>query len=281
MEDLDEPRTVKGAAQTIIEQLMALGMQSDQPVLYQSERLSSYQVAFDRLQSKDLVYPCGCTRQEIADSVRAYQMSQATQATHVINRIEEATSQFNMIGAEAGSSPTLASPKPYPGTCRHGLAADRTARAWRFTVPNHIVTFNDRWCGEQSQKVCDEVGDFVLRRADGIWSYQLAVVVDDAFQGVTDVVRGQDLLDSTARQRLLAQALGYKVANTLHVPLLYDEFGLKLSKQNHAQALSLVQPLECLTSAWVSLGFAPFAVNNVATFWCEATRIWRNRFFKA
>jgi glutamyl-Q tRNA(Asp) synthetase len=130
------------------------------------------------------------------------------------------------------------------------------------------------------QNVSLEVGDFVLKRADGIWSYQLAVVVDDAFQGVTDIVRGQDLLDSTARQRLLANALGLIPPKTMHVPLLYDESGLKLSKQNHAQALNLVQPLECLKSAWLSLGFAPLAVHDLASFWCDATHIWRNRFFK-
>jgi glutamyl-Q tRNA(Asp) synthetase len=128
--------------------------------------------------------------------------------------------------------------------------------------------------------VSKEVGDFVLKRADGIWSYQLAVVVDDAFQGVTDIVRGQDLLDSSARQRLLAHALGLISPKTLHVPVLFDESGLKLSKQNRAQALNLVQPLECLHSAWLSLGFMPLAVNDLASFWHEATYIWRNRFYK-
>jgi glutamyl-Q tRNA(Asp) synthetase len=247
MEDLDTPRMVKGAAQTIIDQLATLGMQSHVPVLYQSDRLGAYQAAFESLQTKDLIYPCGCTRQEILDSV--------------------------------GADPTnTAHTKPYPGTCRHGLPSNREARAWRFIVPNQTVVFNDRWCGQQTQNVSEEVGDFVLKRADGIWSYQLAVVVDDAFQGVTDIVRGQDLLDSTARQYVLANALGLNSPKSMHVPVLYDEFGLKLSKQNHAQALNLVQPLECLMSAWLSLGFAPLAVNNVATFWCEAMRIWQNRF---
>lgn len=280
IEDLDTPRRVEGASQTIIQQLSALGMHAVQPVLYQSERLTAYQVAFDKLQSKGLVYPCGCTRQEIADSVRVSQAPQATQATHVIHSTEETATHANMTGVTGGFGQILVAPKPYPGTCRHGLPPNRTARAWRFTVPKQTVTFHDRWCGQQSQNVSNEVGDFVLKRADGIWSYQLAVVVDDAFQGVTDVVRGQDLLDSTARQHLLAHALGYNAPNTLHVPVLYDEFGLKLSKQNHAQALNLEQPLECLTSSWVSLGFAPLSVNHVTAFWYEATLMWRNRFFK-
>lgn len=247
MEDLDAPRMVAGAAQTIIDQLAALGMYADQPVLYQSDRLWAYQAAFDRLQLNGFVYPCGCTRQEIADSV----------------------------GVQLKTGP-----KPYPGTCRHGLQPNRPPRAWRFIVPHETVVFDDRWCGQQSQNVNEEVGDFVLKRADGIWSYQLAVVVDDAFQGVTDIVRGQDLLDSSARQHVLANALGLVPPKTLHVPVLYDESGLKLSKQNRAQALNLVQPLECLKSAWLSLGFMPLAVNDLASFWYEATYIWRNRFYK-
>lgn len=247
MEDLDTPRMVAGAAQTIIDQLAALGMHADQPVLYQSDRLTAYQAAFDRLQLKGFVYPCGCTRQEIADSA-------------VVQRKNE--------------------PKPYSGTCRHGLPPNRAPRAWRFIVPHQKVVFDDRWCGQQSQSVSEQVGDFVLKRADGIWSYQLAVVVDDAFQGVTDIVRGQDLLDSSARQHVLAHALGFIPPKTLHVPVLYDESGLKLSKQNRAQALNLVQPLECLKSAWLSLGFMPLAVNDLASFWYEAIYIWRNRFYK-
>lgn len=276
MEDLDTPRMVKGVAQTIIDQLAALDMYADQPVLYQSDRLAAYKAAFDTLQSKGLTYPCGCTRQEIADSARVKSKT-ATQATESSQSAQAISQPANNVGRHATPQ---ALPKPYPGTCRYGLPPNRAPRSWRFIVSNQTLAFDDRWCGQQSQNVSAEVGDFVLKRADDIWSYQLAVVVDDAFQGVTDIVRGQDLLDSTARQHLLANALELILPKTLHVPVLYDESGLKLSKQNHAQTLNLEQPLECLKSAWLSLGFAPLAVHDVASFWCEATHRWQNRFFK-
>jgi len=142
-----------------------------------------------------------------------------------------------------------------------------------------VEQFNDRWLGPQAQEVAAAVGDFVLKRADGLWAYQLAVVVDDAEQGVTDVVRGADLLGSTARQRVLRRLLGLPLPRMMHVPLVVDPAtGLKLSKQNHAQAVDTSRPLAALAQAWQSLGFAPLAVPDVPAFLAEAIARWAMRF---
>lgn len=244
IEDLDTPRTVAGAAELILQQLSGLGMYWDREVTYQSQRLSLYQQAFDTLLAAKQVYACGCTRREIADS---------------------ATS---LIEASAHSE------RPYAGTCRLGAPVGRQAYSWRLRVPEGTVCFTDRWLGVQRQDVDRVVGDFVLKRADGIWSYQLAVVVDDAQQGVTDIVRGEDLLSSTARQQLLARLLGLSAPNVLHVPVIYDNRGLKLSKQNGAQALDQANPLGVLQQAWQALGFEKLAASNIETFWSLATQIW-------
>lgn len=167
---------------------------------------------------------------------------------------------------------------PYPGTCRQGLRAGQTPRAWRLRVPTGIAHFIDRWQGPQSQDIAREVGDFILRRADGLWAYQFVVVVDDGLQGITDIVRGADLLDSTARQHLLAGYLGYPSPRMLHVPLLLDDRGLKLSKQNHAPALDPSNPLRTLERAWCTLGFTRLDAPDIDTFWARAVPIWANRY---
>lgn len=244
MEDLDTPRNAPGADRVILQQLQALGMKWDGEVLYQSQRLSAYQRAFDALLSLNLVYPCACTRREIADSVLRLQ----------------------------GHFPE--GERPYPGTCRSGLPEGRQALSWRLRVPEGQTAFQDRWLGPMSQNVAQAVGDFVLRRADGIWAYQLAVLVDDAHQGVTHVVRGEDLLSSTARQRLLGRLLGLAPVEYLHVPLVTDEAGQKLSKQNGAAALDLSEPLVILQRAWEALGFDPLPVMDVKGFWAAAIPVW-------
>jgi glutamyl-Q tRNA(Asp) synthetase len=244
MEDLDTPRNEPGADRVILQQLKALGMHWDGEVLYQSRRLSCYQHAFDALLSLNLVYPCGCTRREIADSVLRVQ----------------------------GHFPE--GERPYPGTCRSGLPKERQALSWRLRVAEAQVVFQDRWLGPMTQNVNQMVGDFVLRRADGIWAYQLAVVVDDAEQGVTHVVRGEDLLSSTARQVLLGEMLGLVRPEYLHVPLVTDNVGQKLSKQNGAAALDLSDPLGVLKGAWVALGFDPLPVEDVRSFWAAAIPVW-------
>jgi glutamyl-Q tRNA(Asp) synthetase len=207
IEDVDGPRSVAGAAEGILATLRAFGLDWDGEVVRQTARSDLYQSAFDRLRAAGLVYPCACTRREIADSV-------ASVREHAFGR--------ELV---------------YPGTCRAGIAVGRQARAWRMRVPGEDIVFEDALAGTQTQNLAREVGDFVLRRADGLWAYQLAVVVDDAAQGVTHVVRGADLLDSTARQIHLLRALGYAEPAYLHVPVVTDAKGEKLSKQTKALAL--------------------------------------------
>jgi glutamyl-Q tRNA(Asp) synthetase len=206
MEDLDRAREQTGAAAAILRQLEALGLEWDGPVAYQSARTGRYAEALEGLQRAGLVYPCGCTRREIADSALA------------------------LDGARI-----------YPGTCRNGLAAGRSARALRLRTPDEPIRFSDRLQGEVSQSVAREVGDFILRRADGAYAYQLAVVVDDAAQGISDVVRGADLLDSTPRQILLQRLLGLPTPRYLHVPVALDAAGGKISKQGGAAGIGKAQ----------------------------------------
>ncbi|MCW3151288.1 tRNA glutamyl-Q(34) synthetase GluQRS [Achromobacter spanius] len=250
MEDVDTPRTVPGAADAIMAQLNALGLHWDGDVMWQSQRNAAYQSAFDTLAARGLIYGCGCTRREIADSALRGQ-----------------------------TAPGADGERPYPGTCRHGLPPGRQARAWRLRVPDGIERFEDRWLGPQEQDVAAAVGDFALRRADGLWAYQLAVVVDDAEQGVTDVVRGADLLSSTARQRVLGRLLGVPPLRYLHVPLILDTVsGLKLSKQNGAAAIDTGTPMAALADAWRALGFGPIAAADRDDFLRTATAQWAQRF---
>ena len=217
IEDVDEPRTQAGAAQSIIAALADCGFEWDGPIMRQSERAERYREAFERLVSAGAVYACGCTRKEISDSALA------------------------IDGARI-----------YPGTCRHGLAAGREPRAFRVRTNAVPVEFVDRVQGRIVQDVEREVGDFVLLRADNYFGYQLAVVVDDADQGITDVVRGADLLDSTARQIHLQHLLGVLTPEYLHLPVAVNERGEKLSKQTGATAAGL----ESLADAFAFLGHA-------------------------
>jgi glutamyl-Q tRNA(Asp) synthetase len=219
MEDLDKPREVPGAADEILRQLEGLGLEWDGPVLYQSSRSARYAEALDALERRGATYPCSCTRSEIADSALA------------------------IDGARI-----------YPGTCRGGLAPGRRARAVRVRTVATPVRFVDRLQGEIVQSVEREVGDFVLRRADGLIAYQLAVVIDDADQGITDVVRGADLLDSTPRQIWLQRLLGYPTPRYLHVPVAVTAGGEKLSKQTGAQPVDVENPVRELARALAFLG---------------------------
>ncbi len=188
---------------------------------------------------------------------------------------ERLESQGRVYGCACTRSMLLGG--PYPGTCREGLAPGRQARAWRLRVPPGIEDVHDRWHGHHTQDVAREVGDFIVRRADGLWAYQFVVVVDDGLQGITDIVRGADLLDSTARQQVLARCLGYTPPRVLHVPLLYDEHGRKLSKQNHAPALDLNDPVRTLQRAWQKLGFDTLRVRDIESFWSRAVPLWGAR----
>jgi len=216
MEDLDKPREQPGAADAILRALEALGLHWDDAVEYQSRRAGLYRNALARL--KDHTYPCGCTRSEIADSALA------------------------IDGARV-----------YRGICRDGLASGKTARAVRIRTEGEI-RFADRVQGAHVQRLENDVGDFVLWRADGQFAYQLAVVVDDFEQGVTDVVRGADLLDSTARQIYLQQRLGYPTPGYLHVPVAVNAAGEKLSKQTGAEPIDLARAGPQLRRAFAFLG---------------------------
>ncbi len=246
IEDIDTPRCVQGADAIILQQLAACGLLPDAPPLYQSQRSGHYQSALAALIAAQLAYPCACTRQDIAQTLAASGQARPRHGELV-----------------------------YPGTCRQGLQG-RRARVWRFltrkfssnqpaphtksaySATNLIATSGLRWhdrrLGVQQQQVEQAVGDFVLKRADGLWAYQLAVVVDDAAQGITDVVRGEDLADNTARQILLQRALGVPTPAYLHVPLVLGENGEKLSKQNGALPLDPGTPLASLGEAGRLLG---------------------------
>jgi len=250
IEDIDETRTLEGAADDIIYTLAALGMQSDETILWQSQRQSRYEAAFIELGNR--VYPCACSRKEIADS----RVSRSNDGAAI-----------------------------YPGTCRSGLPDGRSARAWRLRVPDvgdalDIIEFNDRWQGHVSESLPAAVGDFVLRRADGFWAYQLAVVVDDADQGITHVVRGADLLESTARQIYLQKLLKKKIPRYLHVPVITNDRGEKLSKQTGAQALDISQPVSTLLTAAkaLELDIKTNDVKSVQTFFDAAVPAWARRF---
>ena len=247
IEDIDEGRAVPGAAETILEQLAWLGMHSDGEIVWQSRRKAVYEAARQRLAGH--VYGCGCNRREIADSRLG-------------------------VGPDGAAI--------YPGTCRHGLAPGREARSLRLRVPcagEDVVSFEDRFAGKVSQRLAVESGDFVLKRADGYWAYQLAVVVDDAEQGVTDVVRGADLLDSTPRQIYLQGLLGVPTPRYLHVPVVRNANGEKLSKQTGALAVlpgDEAAGVEALLDAARFLGL-PLAGTRPATlaaFWAAAIPAW-------
>jgi glutamyl-Q tRNA(Asp) synthetase len=219
------------------------------PPVYQSQRGALYQQALDSLTTRALAYPCACTRQDIARALAASGQARQRHGELV-----------------------------YPGTCRGGLHG-RPARAWRLdTRAESPITWQDRLLGPQSQDVAHEVGDFVLKRADGLWAYQLAVVVDDAAQGITDIVRGEDLADNTARQILLQRALGLPLPRYLHTPLVLGANGEKLSKQNGAQALDTSRPLASLRQAGAVLGLQPDTAAATPQDWLrQAVPLWATR----
>jgi len=248
IEDVDGDRNVAGADQHILASLQRCGMRWDGEVIWQSRRTDLYEQALLRL--GDLVYPCGCSRKEIADS------------------------QLSLTDRQAQAL-------IYPGTCRHGLAPGKRARALRLKVPQSphcVIGFDDRWAGHIRQDLTDEAGDFVIKRADGFWAYQLAVVVDDGDQRVTDIVRGADLLDSTPRQLYLQQALGLPQPRYLHVPVVVNELGEKLSKQTGAMAFDNGAPPDqllqhALLPAARFLGM-DFQADTIDAFWQAATPAW-------
>jgi glutamyl-Q tRNA(Asp) synthetase len=244
IEDLDPPRELDGAAEDILRTLEAFGLCWDGEVMYQSQRQDAYQQALEQLEHGQLIYPCGCSRKDIQENA-----------------------------APSGSG------NVYPGTCRYGLPQGREARSLRLHVPDLDVRFSDRLQGDIAERLPEKSGDFILRRADGLFAYQLAVVVDDAEQGITDVVRGADLLESTCRQIFLFQSLGYAPPRYLHLPVAVNGSGEKLSKQTNAPAVSPQRAVPSLTTA---LRFLDQRVpegledSQLADFWDWAVQNWES-----
>lgn len=256
IEDVDGPRCIAGAEDAILRQLADCGLHPDAPPLRQSDRGALYAQALERLQAAGLAYGCRCTRREIAQALQARGLDRERHGDLV-----------------------------YPGTCRPGGPQPvpwLEARAVRLLTCaddgcDTVIDWQDRRLGRQRQNVSQEVGDFVLRRADGLWAYQLAVVVDDAAQGVTDIVRGEDLADNTPRQILLRRHLGLPQPRHLHTPLVLAADGQKLSKQNGAAPVDTDRPAEVLTAAARALGLDLADGLAASAVRAEALRQWRLR----
>jgi len=250
IEDVDTPRCVAGAAEIILHQLARCGLVPDEAPLWQSRRGELYAAALSRLVATGQAYLCACTRSDIARALAA-----------------------------GGGEHQRHEEWVYPGTCRPdrgGLGA-RPGRSVRLRLAEgETITWADRRLGTRSQNVARAVGDFVLHRADGLWAYQLAVVVDDGAQGITDVVRGEDLADNTPRQIALQRRLGLPTPRYLHTPLVRGVDGEKLSKQNGAPALELDDALPALRSAGAVLGIACDA-GGIADWLAGAVAAWSAR----
>jgi glutamyl-Q tRNA(Asp) synthetase len=239
IEDIDPPRIVAGAADDILRTLEAFGFEWDGEVLYQSQRGTAYRDALEHLLRQGLIYPCTCSRKQLAEQARR--------------------------GVDG---------PVYPGTCR-GRATGPIQAAQRLRVPEGRIAFADDLQGRIACEVARECGDFVLRRADGVWSYQLAVVIDDADQGVTHVVRGADLIASTPRQIVLQRLLGLPTPAYLHLPVVLDPRGDKLSKQTLAERVDARAPLPALLAAWRFLNqMPPGRLSDPEEFWSMARTHW-------
>ncbi len=247
IEDLDQDRCVKGLDQLILQQLSECQLLSTEPVQWQSKRVRGYESAFETLKELNLTYPCYCSRAKILSEI---------------------------LGN--GGQLRRHQRKIYPGTCRSLEFKDHEdlriqGAAWRFKVTPGSLVWEDRRLGLQHQDVSAEVGDFIIKRSDCVWAYQLSVVVDDAQSKITHIVRGADLVDNTARQIQLQKALGYPLPKYLHTQLLLGPNGEKLSKQNGAAPANTNHPLECLNTAAQTLGLQKqsSSVSEALAFWSE------------
>jgi len=243
IDDLDPPRVVPGAVDSILHCLEQLGFEWDGPVIYQSQRTPAYHAALHQLRQRGLVYPCACSRKDIAE--------------HAV------------MGVEG---------RMYPGTCRDGMPAGREARAVRLRTTGARVEFDDAVLGPQTRDIAHEAGDFVLYRADGVFAFHLASAVDDGELGMTDIVRGADLLKSSARQIYVLGLLGLPVPRYAHLPIAVNASGEKLSKQTQAEPIDPRQPARVLVPALRFLGQAPpqeLSGVNIRVLWDWATTNWR------
>lgn len=248
IEDVDTPRSVVGVDRIILAQLVVCGLLPDERPVWQATRSELYEKTLQLLRDRLLVYRCGCSRRDI-------------------ELAWEATGQVRMRHGEL----------VYPGTCRHGLKG-KQPRAWRLRCTNDddsdlLIDWFDRRLGVQTQNVTQTIGDIVLQRTDGLWAYQMAVVVDDADQGVTHVVRGGDMTESTPRQIHLQRALGVATPHYLHTPVVMAADGEKLSKQNGAAAIDVSQPLTALREAGAVLGVSASGA-TVADWLASAVQAW-------
>jgi len=247
IEDIDPPREVAGAADSILRTLESLGFEWDESVLYQSTRLDAYGEAMNVLQQKNILYPCFCSRSEI-----------------------------QALGVACAEGVI------YPGTCRTRPISRSNSGAKRHAIrlitQDRPVIFTDEIRGTISQNIAREIGDFILRRADGLFAYQLAVVVDDAYQGITDVVRGADLLTSTPRQIYLQQLLDLPTPNYKHLPLVTDKNGQKLSKRLGSDPINMTNPVAVLISAlsFLNQPLPPEHPASIAEFWRWAIAQWNH-----
>ena len=271
IEDVDTGRSLAGMDRIILGQLAQCGLKSDLPPIYQSRQTARYQQAIDALIGSGFAYPCGCSRKNIEETLLRSGLAKSRNSELVY----PGTCRTGLAGKSARvyrfstqlfslyltrmhtekALDALHSGATFSPQCQLGPPMSATTPSL-LTVPDTKLHWQDRRLGKQSQDVSAEVGDFVLKRADGCFAYQLAVVVDDAAQGVTDVVRGVDLADNAARQILLQCALGIPTPHYLHTPLVLGKNGEKLSKQNGAQALDLSRPLDALNSAAAALGLS-------------------------
>ncbi len=251
IEDVDSARCTKAAETQILRQLAAYGFEADAAIIRQSERTEHYDFALKQLADSGHLFVCSCTRKMLESAPRN------------------------------GSGEVI-----YPGRCRDlALAKSTSGTALRLRVrddSNAQITLSDRVLGSLSQNVATEVGDFILRRADGLYAYQLAVVIDDAAQGVSDVVRGDDLLMNTPRQIYLQRSLRRATPNYLHVPLVRNAAGEKLSKQTLAAAIASDNAVPTLRAAWSFLNQPEIAsVASVAHFWHQAISRWNPLLMRA
>jgi glutamyl-Q tRNA(Asp) synthetase len=261
IEDLDAPRCIAGMDQRILAQLKACGLNWDEEVLWQSQQLQAYHNALETLYSDRQIYPCSCSRQQIASVLSSQGLLRARNQEQI-----------------------------YPGTCRHGhvwqaqFPEDKPPSAWRLAIkPEQGIRFSDAEFGLQEQNLNADVGDFVLQRADGIYAYQLAVVVDDARQDITHIVRGADLLSNTARQIYLQGVLGYATPQYRHLPLVLDPHGEKLSKQtlateiNTASDTAVLQELQAAALHLGLNGISNGQGQTIAEWLLQAKHAWVDR----
>jgi glutamyl-Q tRNA(Asp) synthetase len=239
IDDIDQPRQQPGAVESILSTLEKLGFAWDGEVLYQSHRTERYQALLDELTSRQLAYPCSCSRKEIAASAK--------------------------MGVDG---------LVYPGSCRSGMRKGASQYSYRVITDSRLIGFNDRIQGDYSQQLDLDIGDFVLKRADGLFAYQLAIVADDDDQKINSVVRGRDLLVSTPRQIYLQQLLGMETPEYAHVPLVLDDSGNKLSKSDAAHPVDTKRPLETLGLALDFLGQPAVEGDTIDSFWKQAISHW-------